>query len=149
MRELRPDATISVDDGDPRAADPVVLAGAGPVVLYPGRVVRLPLANRLVPLARVQLGLALIVLNLADVLLTKAIIQRGGVEGNPIMKGLMAGFAGPLGTKLAFSLIAALLLVMCPPTSRLADRAAAAVAGVYIAIVAWNCTLLGYLLLFR
>ena len=151
MQRERSDSTSVI--GVPAASRPAIStglqAGGDPVVLYAGKVVRLPLVNRLVPLVRLQLGLALVVLNLADVLLTKAIIHRGGVEGNPIMRGMMAGLAGPVGTKVTFSLIAALLLIMCPVTSRLANRAAATVAGIYVAIVAWNSALLMYLVFWR
>lgn len=137
--------------GDPNE-DPGLEVPCDPVVLFDGRVVRLPrvgklIDGRLVPLIRVQLGLCMILLNLGDVLLTKAILHRGGVEGNPLMRGIMAGFAAPLGTKFLFSATAALLLLMCPIESKLANRAAATVVGIYLAIFLWNSALLGYLTL--
>jgi hypothetical protein len=95
---------------------------------------------------RLQLAVALVVLNLADVLLTLAILGRGGVESNPVMRGLMAGFAAPIGLKLGVATLAGGLLLCCPADSKFADRAAAAVVGTYVAVVAWNASLLGWLL---
>lgn len=140
---LRGSAPSLVDVPEPG----VGVIACDPVVLRTDRIVRVPVVDRLVPLIRLQIGLAIIVLNLADVLLTKAILARGGVEGNPLMRGMMAGFAAPIGTKLVFSALAGVLLVMCPASSKLADRAAATVAGIYVAIVLWNVALLGYLIL--
>lgn len=111
-----------------------------------GRVLTLPWVHREVPVTRCYVALSLIVLNVCDVLLTKAVLHRGGVEANPLMQELMAGLAAPIGVKVAAAGLAGLLLLLCPAESRLADRAAVAVAGLYFAVVVWNTALLGWLL---
>ena len=110
------------------------------------RLVSIPIVDRDVPLTRVYIALSLVVFNVVDVILTKAILERGGLEANPLMKDLMAGFAAPLGVKAAVASVAGLLLLMCPGDSRLADRAAVGVAGLYLVVVLWNASLLGWLL---
>lgn len=87
---------------------------------------------------RLQLAAALIALNVADVITTRAVLDRGGIEANPLMVGLMQGFAAPLLVKTVVAAIAGLLLLCCPPASRRAERATAAVIGLYMAIVVWN-----------
>jgi len=94
---------------------------------------------------RVRLALVLVALNVADVLLTRAVLDRGGVELNPLMRGLMAGLAAPLGLKFAVAALAGLLLLACPPRSKLAEPAVLTLVGVYTAIVMWNASLLGWL----
>ncbi|HTO01113.1 MAG TPA: DUF5658 family protein [Microthrixaceae bacterium] len=111
------------------------------------RSLRLPLLDRSVSTIRVQFAVALVVLNLCDVLLTKVVLHLGGIEGNPLMKDLMAGFAAPLGVKALFAAVAGLLLFLCPAESRFADRAVATVAGLYLGIVVWNSALVGWLLI--
>lgn len=111
------------------------------------RTLRLPLLNVPVSMARVQIAAALVVLNICDVLLTKAILHLGGLEGNPLMGGLMEGTAAPLGVKTLFAASAGLLLFLCPAESRRADRAAATVAGLYLAVIIWNSALVGWLLI--
>lgn len=91
---------------------------------------------------RLQLAAAIVVLNLLDVVTTKGVLARGGIEANPIMADLMTGTAAPLGVKALVAGIAGALLICCPPESRLAERAAATVAGLYLAIVVWNTGLL-------
>lgn len=94
---------------------------------------------------RLQLVLALLVLNLADVALTRAVIDRGGYEVNPLMRNLMEGFAAPVGLKLAVVALAGGLLLCCPANSRVADPAVRIVVGVYSALVLWNAALLVWL----
>ena len=106
----------------------------------------IPILDREVPIARVYIALSLVVFNVCDVILTKAILQRGGLEANPLMKDLMAGFAAPIGVKAAVAGLAGLLLLMCPADSRLADRSAVGVVGLYLVVVLWNSALLGWLL---
>lgn len=101
---------------------------------------------RQVSLRRLQLALALVVLNLLDVVTTKAVLASGGIEANPLMAGMMAGLAAPLGLKALVAGIAGVLLICCPPEAKLAERGAATVAGIYLAIVTWNTALLGWLL---
>lgn len=91
---------------------------------------------------RLHLALALVVLNAADVVLTRAVLDRGGIELNPLMRELMAGFAAPMGLKIAVSALAGGLLLACPPRSRLAEPAVLTILGVYCAIVIWNACLL-------
>ena len=91
---------------------------------------------------RLQLASAILVLNLLDVMTTKGVLSRGGVEANPLMAELMTGTAAPLGLKALVAGIAGGLLLCCPAESRLAERAAATVAGLYLAIVVWNTALL-------
>ncbi len=95
-----------------------------------------------VPLRRVQLAMALLVLNIVDVLLTRAVLDRGGVEANPLMDGLMTGFAAPLGLKSAVAVVAGALLLACPVPSRRAEVAVSAVVGLYLAIALWNLVIL-------
>ena len=91
---------------------------------------------------RLQLAAAILVLNLLDVVTTKGVLNRGGVEANPLMAELMTGTAAPLGLKALVAGTAGALLLCCPPESKLAERAAATVAGLYLAIVVWNSALL-------
>ena len=91
---------------------------------------------------RLQLASAILVLNLLDVVTTKGVLSKGGVEANPLMAELMTGTVAPLGVKALVAGIAGALLLCCPPESRLAERAAATVAGLYLAIVVWNTSLL-------
>ncbi|MHB1138691.1 MAG: DUF5658 family protein [Microthrixaceae bacterium] len=118
----------------------------GAVAVGHGRLVSLPLLDLRVPVSRCYLALSLVLLNVVDVVLTKAVLERGGVEANPLMQDLMAGFAAPIGLKAAIAGVAGVLLLLCPAESRLATRAVATVAGLYLAIVVWNASLLGYLL---
>ncbi|MGB3410023.1 MAG: DUF5658 family protein [Microthrixaceae bacterium] len=111
------------------------------------RTFQLPLFNVSVSAVRMQIAAALVVLNICDVLLTKAILHLGGLEGNPLMSGLMEGTAAPLGVKTLFAASAGLLLFFCPTESRRADRAAATVAGLYLAVVIWNSVLVVWLLI--
>lgn len=118
-----------------------------PVVLRRGTIVRLPVLGRLVPLLRLQMGFGLILLNLADVLLTRMLLGRGAIEVNPLMASLMGDATSSVGTKVLIPAFAAALLVMCPSDSKLADWSVTVVLGVYVAIVAWNATLLAHLVL--
>ena len=111
------------------------------------RLLSIPVLDREVPVTRCYIALSLVLLNVCDVLLTKAVLHRGGVEANPLMQELMAGLAAPIGVKAVAAALAGLLLLMCPTESRLADRAAVGVAGLYFAVVVWNTALLGWLLL--
>lgn len=101
--------------------------------------------ERQVSRRRLQLAAAILVLNLVDVVTTKAVLGRGGVEANPIMADLMTGTAAPLALKALVAGVAGALLLCCPPESKLAERSAATVAGLYLAIVVWNSALLGLL----
>ena len=94
---------------------------------------------------RVRLAVALVLLNVLDVVLTRLVLDRGGIEANPTMQSLMDGFAAPLGIKVAVSALAGGLLLCCPERSRLADNAVRFMVGVYALIALWNLSLLGWL----
>lgn len=113
------------------------------------RAVQLPFISHPVSIVRVQIAVALLVLNVCDVVLTKLILARGGAEGNPLMAGLMEGTMAPLGVKALCAATAGILLFMCPPDSRFANKGAATVAGLYLGVIAWNASLLGWLLFTR
>ena len=97
------------------------------------------------PVRRLYLAAAVLVLNLCDVLLTRAVLDRGGVEGNPLMAGLMEGLAAPLGVKALGAVVVGILLMVSPVDSKFAERAVVCVAGLYLGIVIWNASLLGIL----
>ena len=87
---------------------------------------------------RLVLALSLMVLNAADVLATRALLDRGGVEANPLMKGLMEGLAMPMGLKVLVAGTVGALLLCCPPRSKFAEPAVAAVVAAYAVVVSWN-----------
>jgi len=90
---------------------------------------------------RLVLALSLMVLNAADVLATRALLDRGGVEANPLMRGLMEGLAMPMGLKVLVAGSVGLLLLCCPPRSKIAEPAVAAVVAGYALVVGWNLLL--------
>lgn len=98
-----------------------------------------------IPVRRMYLAAAIVILNLCDVLLTRAVLDRGGIEGNPLMAGLMQGLAAPLGVKALVAGLVGILLLVSPVESKFAERAVVTVVGLYIAIVLWNSSLLGIL----
>jgi predicted Co/Zn/Cd cation transporter (cation efflux family) len=100
-----------------------------------------------VPTRRLWLAAGVVLLNIADVLLTKAVLHHGGVEANPMMAGLMGGFAAPLGLKMVVAGVAGILLLLCPPDAKLGERAVTAVVALYSVIVVWNTVVLGLLAL--
>lgn len=91
---------------------------------------------------RLWLAGGVVALNVADVVSTKAVLHHGGVEANPLMAGLMSGFAAPLGLKMLVAGIAGLLLLLCPADARLGERAVTAVVALYSVIVVWNVAML-------
>ena len=97
------------------------------------------------PARRLWLAAGVVVLNVLDVLLTKAVLHHGGVEANPLMQGLMAGMAAPLGLKMVVAGVAGILLLLCPPEARVGERAMIAVVALYSVIVVWNTAVLGLL----
>jgi hypothetical protein len=90
---------------------------------------------------RLVLALSLMVLNAADVLATRAVLDRGGVEMNPLMRNLMEGLALPMGLKVLVAGTVGVLLLCCPPRSKVAEPAVAAVVAGYALIVVWNLSL--------
>ncbi len=107
----------------------------------------LRLTDTTVPVRRLWLAAGVVLLNVADVLLTKAVLHHGGVEANPMMAGLMGGFAAPLGLKMVVAGVAGILLLLCPPDAKLGERAVTAVVALYSVIVVWNTVVLGLLAL--
>ena len=122
-----------------RYKDDDSVSGSTGVVFFPS----ISLAQ--VPVRRMYLAASILILNLCDVLLTRAVLDRGGVEGNPLMAGLMEGLAAPLGVKAMGAAVVGVLLLVSPADSKFAERAVVTVAGLYFAIVVWNATLLGIL----
>jgi hypothetical protein len=76
-------------------------------------------------------------LNLADVLTTKAVLDRGGVEGNPLMRPLVEGMWGAALVKLVLLVLIGLLVHRCPRSTRLL-QGLTVVVGWYALVVAWN-----------
>lgn len=95
---------------------------------------------------RVWIAVSLVALNVLDVLLTKVLLGLGGLEANPAMQGLMEGFAAPLAVKTTVALMAAALLLCCPPRAKLGERAALAVLAYYGFVTVWNLVMLTILL---
>jgi len=112
-----------------------------------GAVGSLRLTDTTVPVRRLWLAAGVVLLNVADVLLTKAVLHHGGVEANPMMAGLMGGFAAPLGLKMVVAGTAGILLMLCPVDAKLGERAVIAVVALYSFIVVWNTLMLGLLAL--
>jgi hypothetical protein len=115
------------------------VSGSSGTVLFPSGVLGET------PVRRLYLAAAVLVLNLCDVLLTRAVLDRGGVEGNPLMAGLMEGLAAPLGVKALGAVVVGILLMVSPVDSKFAERAVVCVAGLYLGIVLWNTAMLGIL----
>lgn len=90
---------------------------------------------------RLVLALSLMLLNAADVLSTRALLDRGGVEANPLMRSLMEGLALPMGLKVLVAGTVGALLLCCPPRSKIAEPAVAAVVAGYALVVGWNLAL--------
>ena len=85
--------------------------------------------------------LTLVVLNLLDVISTAAVLSSGGAEFNPIMQPIAHDTFGVLATKvLVLVIIGGILARMA--THRRADIALSIATGWYVAVVAWNLTIL-------
>jgi hypothetical protein len=76
-------------------------------------------------------------LNLADILTTKAVLDRGGAEGNPLMAPLVEGMWGAAMVKLGLLVLIAVLVQRCPRSTRLL-RGLTVVVAWYAIVVAWN-----------
>lgn len=85
---------------------------------------------------------SLLVLNYLDVMVTRLVLDAGGREANPLMQPVMDGVLGPVLLKTAVVAVIALLLLACPPRSRLVERGLALVVGVYAVVVSWNALVL-------
>lgn len=99
-----------------------------------------------VPVHRLWMAGGLVALNILDVVLTRAILDNGGVEANPLMQSLMMGLAAPLALKAVVAGVAGLLLLCCPRQAKLGERAAVTVLVTYSLVVVWNSAVLTVLL---
>lgn len=79
----------------------------------------------------------LTLLNAADLISTRLVLERGGVEGNPLMRPFVEGMWGAALLKFAcLAVIAA--LVRCCPRSPQVLRGLTAVVAWYSVVVGWN-----------
>lgn len=85
---------------------------------------------------------ALLVLNLLDVGLTKAVLAAGGAEVNPLMEPIIEHPVAPVLVKVLAVAGVACLLALCPPQSRLVQRALRLAVSVYAVVVLWNVVVL-------
>jgi hypothetical protein len=100
--------------------------------------------SRGVPARRWVLAASLLFLNLVDILLTRTILGRGGVEANPLMAPIIHHPAYPVIIKVMVSLGVGGLLFASPTDSKLSDRAVLAVIVGYVAITVWNLRVLAF-----
>ena len=89
---------------------------------------------------RWSLLMGLAILNILDLVTTRAVLQAGGTEANPLMAQIIHDPIAPVLVKTAGLAVVALVLRACPPVSRLVDRALFTVTAMYGVIVAWNLT---------
>jgi hypothetical protein len=97
-----------------------------------------------VPRAVVALLVALAALNLADLITTRLVLDRGGAEGNPLMRPLVEGLWPALSSKALCLVLIAALAVRCP-RPRWTVRLLAPVTVWYGLVVAWNVVVLSRL----
>lgn len=90
------------------------------------------------------LFITLVVLNILDVITTGLVIARGGRETNPLIEPIVHDlWAVSILKALVLGIIAALLVRS--RGSSLTDTALTLTTGFYIAVVAWNTTVLAVL----
>jgi hypothetical protein len=80
-------------------------------------------------------------LNLADLVTTRLVLDRGGDEGNPVMRPFVEGMWGAALLKLTCLALIALLARRCLGSQRV-RWGLVLVVGWYIAVVAWNVAVL-------
>ena len=126
----------------------VASSGASVAAAGPGLSAAGPSADalRAIRVRRMWMAAGIVVLNALDVLLTRQVLARGGVEANPLMEGLMQGLAAPLGLKAVVAGLAGILLLRCPPRAPVGEAAAVVVLVLYGVIVLWNTAVLGVLI---
>jgi hypothetical protein len=101
------------------------------------------------PIARVRgarqpivvLVAVLVALNIADLVTTRLVIDRGGVEGNPLMRPFVEGVWGAAAIKLACLTLIAVLAARCLGSVRV-RRGLLLVDAWYVVVVAWNLAIL-------
>lgn len=84
----------------------------------------------------------LAVLNVLDLVSTRAVLSRGGVERNPLMRPVMDDLWHGALVKGACLALIVVLLARCPAPSRRADLTMLAVCGWYLLVVGWNLQVL-------
>jgi hypothetical protein len=100
----------------------------------------LPVAATRVPWWRhptLLLVTALALLNGADLLTTRLVLDRGGDEGNPLMRPFVEGVWGAAALKFGCLALIALLARRCLGSVRV-RRGLVLVVGWYAVVVAWN-----------
>ena len=88
---------------------------------------------------------ALTILNILDLVTTRAVLDLGGEELNPLMQSIVADPIAPVLVKTAGLMVVALILRACPPTSRVVDRGLLMATLFYGVVVSWNVINLGLL----
>ncbi len=88
--------------------------------------------------SRWVLLVSLALLNVLDLITTRAVLAAGGVEGNPFMAGIVDDPVAPVLVKTAGVLLVAFVVNVCPPDSKLVNRALSLSVVTYAAIVSWN-----------
>lgn len=109
----------------------------GPAVPTAGEVRRSRLTRWVPGYTPSVLVTLLTLLNAADLLTTRAVLARGGVEGNPLMRPLVEGMWGAVLLKGACLLVVAVLVRRCPQSPRML-RVLTAVVVWYGVVVTWN-----------
>lgn len=84
----------------------------------------------------------IVALNILDVVLTKAIINKGGVEVNPLMANLMGGNGWIAIKAIVVVIYASVLWHLLQKGSNLAMRIAVVSLILYTVVVGWNAAVL-------
>jgi hypothetical protein len=84
---------------------------------------------------------ALAALNLADLVTTRLVLDRGGAEGNPIMRPFVDGVWGAATLKVGCIVLIAVLAKRCLGSVRV-RRGLVGVVAWYAIVVAWNLVVL-------
>lgn len=98
--------------------------------------------DRTIPFTRWVLAASLLSLNFIDVWVTRLILDRGGMEANPVMRPIIHDPAAPLFVKLAVASLVGVLLLASPRESKFPDRAMAVTVMIYAVVIAWNAGVL-------
>jgi hypothetical protein len=83
----------------------------------------------------------LAVLNFADLVTTRMVLDRGGAEGNPVMRPFVEGVWAAAGIKLTCVALIAVLASRCVASARI-RWGLALVDGWYAVVVVWNLAVL-------
>lgn len=129
---------IVQEESHPASHDGALLQGSNSQPVVVSGIRETLLANQ----RRMQLYWILWLLNAIDIVTTKLVLDRGGVEKNPVMKPLMEGLWGAVAIKVVVLGVIGVLITRCPPQSRRPDVALVLVTGWYLAVVSWNLAVL-------